>query len=394
MKRTLSLIITAALLLACFTQVTFADIEREEIAAVEITGVRTEPVVGDRAVEYMQYKLPAGANYVVQDIMWYDTDADVRLDYQAVFAKDTHYQLMILIFPKTGYIFTENTEFILNGGEEYSPDSFMEKDGFGFWFKTIPTLAVKNTVLGDANEDGQINTSDAAAILRHAAGMAVFSGDSFTAADVNRDNAVNTADAVLVLRYAAGMIHSFDEIPVEQPEPDYTLSFHSLDEYREFYAAGELSDTEFTAFMQSHDYYMNGITSKDKHKAVCNEINAAPLPTADGLKLTNIVFHTGWHQLLVGYDGANGDRYSYLINTDSDEKLAEYLTEIRNNASAEKVQVQNENISEAYYLVVNDYGFEAYCVVMDDYYILYRASGCTADEARNILEQTEVSTFI
>ena len=210
MKKTLSLIIAATLLFACFTQITFADIEREEIATVEISVIGTKPVVGARVVEYGQYILPDGANYVVQDLFWYDTDLHAQVSPWDLFGKDDHYQLIILIFPKTGYIFTENTEFILNGGEEYSPDSFMEKDGFGFWLKTIPTLAVKDFTLGDANEDGQINTSDAAAILRHAAGMAVLSGDAFTAADVNLDNAVNTADAVLVLRYAAGMISTFD----------------------------------------------------------------------------------------------------------------------------------------------------------------------------------------
>lgn len=60
-------------------------------------------------------------------------------------------------------------------------------------------------MLGDANCDGKVNTGDATAILRHAAGIAELDGQGLTNADVNQDGKVNTGDATKVLRIVAGL---------------------------------------------------------------------------------------------------------------------------------------------------------------------------------------------
>ncbi|MBQ9949658.1 MAG: dockerin type I repeat-containing protein [Clostridia bacterium] len=63
-----------------------------------------------------------------------------------------------------------------------------------------------DVVLGDANCDGNVNTGDATAVLKHAAGSVVLEGQSFTNADINQDSNVNTGDATMILKVAAGII--------------------------------------------------------------------------------------------------------------------------------------------------------------------------------------------
>lgn len=67
----------------------------------------------------------------------------------------------------------------------------------------------KARLLGDVNFDREINTSDAAAVLKVSAELAGLEGDDQTAADVNRDQTINTSDAALIEKYAAELITEF-----------------------------------------------------------------------------------------------------------------------------------------------------------------------------------------
>lgn len=60
--------------------------------------------------------------------------------------------------------------------------------------------------LGDVNADGEINSIDAALVLKYSAGMA----DLPENADVNYDSSVNSIDASLILKYSAGLIKEFE----------------------------------------------------------------------------------------------------------------------------------------------------------------------------------------
>ena len=71
-------------------------------------------------------------------------------------------------------------------------------------------------VLGDANSDGNVDTLDAAYILRYDAGFIEADKLSMIAADVNCDGEVNNMDAALILKYEAGFIKSFDEASQNQ----------------------------------------------------------------------------------------------------------------------------------------------------------------------------------
>lgn len=55
---------------------------------------------------------------------------------------------------------------------------------------------------GDVNEDGKINSRDALAVLKHAAGQEV--NINTANADVNADGKINSRDALAILKYAAG----------------------------------------------------------------------------------------------------------------------------------------------------------------------------------------------
>ena len=58
-------------------------------------------------------------------------------------------------------------------------------------------------VLGDVNEDGNVNAMDARLTLRYSAKMGTFTDKQLLAADVNKDGTVNAIDARKILRVAA-----------------------------------------------------------------------------------------------------------------------------------------------------------------------------------------------
>ena len=66
-------------------------------------------------------------------------------------------------------------------------------------------------MLGDVNEDGDINTIDVTRILRALAGALELSENEISAGDVNGDGKVNTIDVTRLLKYLAGQIPSLSE---------------------------------------------------------------------------------------------------------------------------------------------------------------------------------------
>lgn len=65
--------------------------------------------------------------------------------------------------------------------------------------------------LGDVNDDGKWNSSDALMTLQIGAETISYTPTQKLAADVSRDGKVNSTDALKILRYAAELIHSWDE---------------------------------------------------------------------------------------------------------------------------------------------------------------------------------------
>lgn len=71
------------------------------------------------------------------------------------------------------------------------------------------TVTGKSENIGDVNNDGKINSSDALSVLEHSVGKKTLADDAITRADTNKDNAVNSSDALLILQYSVGKINKF-----------------------------------------------------------------------------------------------------------------------------------------------------------------------------------------
>ena len=96
---------------------------------------------------------------------------------------------------KAGWTVSEHEEVYHYGGG--SPDWYyiaaeftLTTDGYG-----------PSVLIGDANQDGNVNSGDAVAVLRHMTGANPLSGDALVAADFNQDGKVNTGDATSILRF-------------------------------------------------------------------------------------------------------------------------------------------------------------------------------------------------
>lgn len=75
--------------------------------------------------------------------------------------------------------------------------------------KTLTLEVAEVRRLGDVNNDGEITTSDTAAVLSASAEISQLTGENAKSADVNRDGVADTKDAVLILQYAAEKIAKF-----------------------------------------------------------------------------------------------------------------------------------------------------------------------------------------
>ncbi len=64
-------------------------------------------------------------------------------------------------------------------------------------------------LLGDVNDDGLVNVTDATLVQKHLAKITTFTDDMEVRADVNKDGVVNINDASLIQKYAAQLISSF-----------------------------------------------------------------------------------------------------------------------------------------------------------------------------------------
>ena len=64
--------------------------------------------------------------------------------------------------------------------------------------------------LGDVNNDGKINSTDALLVLQYAVNTVSLDRAQQMAADVNRDGKINSTDALLILQYAVNIIKTFD----------------------------------------------------------------------------------------------------------------------------------------------------------------------------------------
>lgn len=73
---------------------------------------------------------------------------------------------------------------------------------------TLPVAAeeaVQQDIKGDVNGDGNVNSSDALLVLKHAVKKSELTGKPLQQADVNKDGAINSSDALVILKISVGM---------------------------------------------------------------------------------------------------------------------------------------------------------------------------------------------
>jgi len=70
-------------------------------------------------------------------------------------------------------------------------------------------FSVRVLKLGDVNNDGSINSTDALSVLRHEAQLISLNEEQKMAADVNRDGKIDSSDALGIQRYEAQLINGF-----------------------------------------------------------------------------------------------------------------------------------------------------------------------------------------
>ena len=75
-------------------------------------------------------------------------------------------------------------------------------------------VSIVDTIIGDVNGDGAVNTLDRIALARYLANWEGYSADTIdmTAADVNGDGAVNTLDRIALARHLANW-EGYEELP-------------------------------------------------------------------------------------------------------------------------------------------------------------------------------------
>ena len=81
---------------------------------------------------------------------------------------------------------------------------------------TALTVGSSAALLGDANDDGKINSADALCVLQYSVGTSV-NGFNKANADVNGDGKINSMDALKILRITVGLEQS-ENIPTVKSE--------------------------------------------------------------------------------------------------------------------------------------------------------------------------------
>jgi len=96
----------------------------------------------------------------------------------------------------------DEIKFSNNPQLKYSPD-------IEFTRTEEPTESVEPISVGDVDNNGFINASDALLVLKHAARIEVLVEEESLKADVNQDKSIDSEDALTILKYAAGLIEEF-----------------------------------------------------------------------------------------------------------------------------------------------------------------------------------------
>ncbi len=166
----------------------------------------------------------------VAKVQWYDvTDSrEVLMAENDTFRKGRIYRVDVLVEAEENYAFLTIDGYneaigYINGSDAIEYGSHDEtKLELGFVFSpceenpnkpsnpTNPSEPVHVGILGDANEDSNVNIKDATAIQKHIAGLALLTETGAKLADVDASTIVNIKDATAIQKHIAGLDTGFD----------------------------------------------------------------------------------------------------------------------------------------------------------------------------------------
>ncbi len=98
------------------------------------------------------------------------------------------------------------TDVYYNGTQEEWNQISIGEDNESLLNATIHFKTTDSNAVGDPNNDGKINSSDALVCLQHSVGKTKLTGNAFTAGDVDKNGKINSTDALQILQYSVGKI--------------------------------------------------------------------------------------------------------------------------------------------------------------------------------------------
>lgn len=214
MKKTVSVILAALLLLALIPVSVFAGGEQAPkdvaIHEVNIEGF-IPPVIGSTPEFSYTLYIPEGEPYYILYQYWHDntTGGDMFLE-QEPFVASHMYSIGCIVCPSAGYYFDDDCVFSFNGDPELMDPEFLHTYYLfpdSYVVQTVAVAPVESLVIpGDVDGDGEVSVGDALLALRAGMGLIELTDMQVEAADVNGDGEVTLSDALLVLRLAMGLI--------------------------------------------------------------------------------------------------------------------------------------------------------------------------------------------
>ena len=184
------------------------------IDTIAINDADITPIYGDKAGDHLAYTLPDDCHFTATMNGWWDVLNSCILADDDVFAADGLYAACWNFVADEGYAFADDAVITVNGSADNADtehafiDVSGEKPLFILSAKAVfveaSTDSSGDKLLGDANNDGDINMKDVLALRKQLAGMS--SEINLINADCNGDGDVNMKDVLMLRKFLAGLI--------------------------------------------------------------------------------------------------------------------------------------------------------------------------------------------
>ena len=236
------------------------SVEDKIIDTINILNVDTQPVTGEKAGDHVSYTLPGDANYTVEDVFWYNCNADDAIEPTTTFEAAVMYQIVFKVVPNEGYKIAADATLLINNGAPDS-NSYIHDEGkfamvgsipqdamqptdvtgvilhntemtmhvgenSALSWEVLPANAKNKNVTFTSSDESVAKVDDHGMVWAVGAGSAVITitteeggftatcavtviesgAPSVTVGDCNGDGKINTSDAVIILKFAAGMV--------------------------------------------------------------------------------------------------------------------------------------------------------------------------------------------